>query len=165
MKYCQPPDTMIATSSCLAPIQSLSNGDKVISFDPTSGTLREATIRVRSRFYDGPLYHVHCAGESTWCTPEHLWTVHTQDGVALVNTLDLDEGMSLPIPNGSTVRWHALDNVKTDLYYGRVYSIEVARDEHYIADGIITHNCFGPLERNRRKHVEPGVYDYLGSLI
>jgi DNA modification methylase len=144
-EWCQPAGTVVSTPTGLASIETLSDGDKVISYDPSTSTLREAAIRVTSRFYDGPLYQVHCAGESTWCTPEHLWTTRLvgSDKPFVASTLDIEpEAMELPIPNGQSIQWRYIDDVKTDLYIGRVYSMEVAHDQHYIADGIVTHNCF-----------------------
>ncbi len=141
-EWCQPAGTMISTPTGLASIETLADGDRVVSFDPKTESLREAAIRLTSRFYDGPLLQVHCAGESTWCTPEHLWTTRIDGEQHLAFASELAPGMELPIPVGTTVSWQPIDAIDTDEYHGRVYSMEVAHDQHYIADGIVTHNCF-----------------------
>lgn len=144
-EWCQPPETLVATAHGQVPIDTLSDGDRVISFNSSSLKLSEAAVTVTSRYYDGPLYQVTVDDHSTWCTPEHLWTVRTNgiDEPIVVTTLDLEPGETLlPIPNGASVEWRTLSDVDTDLYVGRVYSMAVAHDEHYIADGIVTHNCF-----------------------
>ena len=54
--------------------------------------------------------------------------------------------MMVPIPyrtyNGTrTFEWAAIDEVPTKDYDGDVYSLAVEKYEHYVQDGIITHNC------------------------
>ncbi len=141
-EWCQPAGTMVSTTTGLASIETLRDGDRVVSFDPATQSLREAAIRVTSRFYDGPLLQVHCAGESTWCTPEHLWTTRIDGEQHLAFASELAVGMELPIPSGTAVEWQPIEAIDTDEYHGRVYSMEVAHDQHYIADGLVTHNCF-----------------------
>lgn len=51
--------------------------------------------------------------------------------------------MQLPIPTeGERVEWHTISAAQFEHYDGTVYSMDVDRDRHYVADGIITHNCF-----------------------
>lgn len=54
--------------------------------------------------------------------------------------------MELPIPfnkyNGiRTFEWKPITDVELKAYDGTVYSLQVEKYEHYIADGIVTHNC------------------------
>ncbi len=50
--------------------------------------------------------------------------------------------MQVPIPTeGSHFIWTSIDAVTTEPYSGPVYSMDVDKYEHYIADGIVTHNC------------------------
>lgn len=60
----------------------------------------------------------------------------------------IPEIMEVPIPyekwdteNGKTFDWMPITAVETRKYDGVVYSLDVEQDEHYIADGIVTHNC------------------------
>ena len=66
-----------------------------------------------------------------------------------INACNLVHGiMELPIPRGGygekdgrLFDWIPIESVERKPYSGRVYSLAVAKWEHYIADGIITHNC------------------------
>ena len=58
----------------------------------------------------------------------------------------IPEIMEVPIPyekyNGvKTFEWRPVDAVDRKPYNGSVYSLQVDTYEHYIADGIVTHNC------------------------
>jgi DNA modification methylase len=78
-EWCQPPDTQVLTPSGSAPIRSLHDGDRVVSFSRSSSAivgLREGLeVRTTSRKYDGPLYEIVVGGRRSWCTNGHLWTV------------------------------------------------------------------------------------------
>ena len=51
--------------------------------------------------------------------------------------------MLLPIPTGGPKhQWQPIRNIDIQLYNGTVYSMNVEKYHHYIADGIVTHNCF-----------------------
>ena len=55
----------------------------------------------------------------------------------------LPEVMAVPIPTlGLEFDWQPIDKVATERYDGEVYSLDVEKHHHYIADGIVTHNCF-----------------------
>lgn len=43
--------------------------------------------------------------------------------------------------DGKTFAWRTIDNNDFEYFKGAVYSLEVEKYEHYIADGIVTHNC------------------------
>lgn len=52
------------------------------------------------------------------------------------------ELMQLPIPTGgSEFEWRSIEAVTAEHFTGTVYSLAVQQYQHYIADGIITHNC------------------------
>ena len=51
--------------------------------------------------------------------------------------------MAIPIPRkGQSLDWMPVRLVEVEPYRGPVYSLGVEKYHHYIADGIITHNCF-----------------------
>lgn len=63
------------------------------------------------------------------------------------------EIMEVPIPSeGPRFYWSPISDIQSEKFSGEVYSMDVVGDHHYIADGIITHNCFyaakddGPLK-------------------
>jgi DNA modification methylase len=56
------------------------------------------------------------------------------------------ELMQVPIPTGNSTKapnftWQEITEVTAKPFKGRVYSLAVEKYQHYIADGIITHNC------------------------
>jgi hypothetical protein len=55
----------------------------------------------------------------------------------------LSGAMEVPVPTGGpTFRWSAIRHIDVQAYSGSVYSLNVTKYHHYIADGIVTHNCF-----------------------
>ena len=55
----------------------------------------------------------------------------------------LPEIMEVPTQQaGQKVRWEAIQEIDVQPYTGPVHSLGVETHEHYIADGIVTHNCF-----------------------
>lgn len=56
----------------------------------------------------------------------------------------IPEIMQVPIPKptGDEFTWESIVNVERELYDGSVFSLDVETDHHYIADGIVTHNCW-----------------------
>jgi len=50
--------------------------------------------------------------------------------------------MQVPVPtDGDNFEWRTIECVEFEPFVGEVYSIDVDKDEHYVADGIVTHNC------------------------
>ncbi len=62
----------------------------------------------------------------------------------LVRACNLLPGaMEVPLPTrGPNFCWTPIRHVDVQPYSGPVYSLDVAKYHHYIADGIVTHNCF-----------------------
>ncbi|MBN1911827.1 MAG: AAA family ATPase [Pirellulales bacterium] len=55
----------------------------------------------------------------------------------------LPGAMEVPLPtDGPGFRWAPIRHVDVQPYSGPVYSLDVKKYRHYIADGIVTHNCF-----------------------
>jgi adenine specific DNA methylase Mod len=51
--------------------------------------------------------------------------------------------MEVPVPqHGIKHEWQPIGHVDVQPYSGPVFSLDVAKYHHYIADGIVTHNCF-----------------------
>lgn len=51
--------------------------------------------------------------------------------------------MQLPVPTtGEKFNWETISAASFAHYAGMVYSMDVAIDHHYVADGIVTHNCW-----------------------
>ena len=53
--------------------------------------------------------------------------------------------MELPVPgkpaDSPNFKWVPIQQVTAEKFSGKVYSLAVEKYEHYIADGIVTHNC------------------------
>jgi hypothetical protein len=55
----------------------------------------------------------------------------------------LPEIMEIPVPSGGQkAQWQPVCVVEVQPYEGTVHSLGVDQHEHYIADGLVTHNCF-----------------------
>jgi DNA modification methylase len=51
--------------------------------------------------------------------------------------------MMIPVPvKGQLVQWTPIDAVERCDFEGAVYSMDVEPYHHYVADGLVTHNCF-----------------------
>lgn len=51
--------------------------------------------------------------------------------------------MSIPVPSqGQRFDWVPVRAIDVQPYRGPVYSMAVDKHRHYIADGLVTHNCF-----------------------
>lgn|GEM_PF-150798 len=80
---CQPAGTMVRTPNGEMPIESLKDGDRVVSYDPYSGTItgmRDGrAVKVATRHYRGDLYGVRVGDRITWATDSHKFTVRFHD--------------------------------------------------------------------------------------
>src|SRR5690606_11692138 len=55
----------------------------------------------------------------------------------------LPMAMEVPIPaGGPKYQWQPISHVDVQQYAGNVFSLDVDKYHHYVADGIVTHNCF-----------------------
>ncbi len=55
----------------------------------------------------------------------------------------LPGSMEIPLPQGGqTIKWTSIRTIDVQDYSGEVCSLGVDQHEHYIADGLVTHNCF-----------------------
>jgi hypothetical protein len=69
---------------------------------------------------------------------------HTYRASMLVRACNLmPEAMAVPVPQkGQSVDWMPIRAMDVQPYRGLVYSLGVDKYHHYVADGIVTHNCF-----------------------
>ena len=55
----------------------------------------------------------------------------------------LPQVMNIPVPGrGQQVEWTPIDAVERSAFRGSVFSMDVDNYGHYVADGLVTHNCF-----------------------
>lgn len=63
--------------------------------------------------------------------------------VQVTATNVIPEIMQIPVPTrGDKFSWETITAVFSTPYDGEVYSLDVAKDQHYVQDGLITHNCW-----------------------
>lgn len=80
-------------------------------------------------------------------TRETAWERFSTRVTAQIAACNLvPELMQVPMPTGDSVKapnftWQEITEVTAKPFKGRVYSLAVEKYQHYIADGIITHNC------------------------
>lgn len=77
---------------------------------------------------------------------ENSWQKFSTRVTARINACNLVPGlMQLPIPGTPGIypnfTWQEIEEVSYKLEKCRVYSLAVDKYEHYISDGIVTHNC------------------------
>lgn len=68
---CQPSGTMVQTPGGAVPIESLKNGDKVISYSQQHSEFTDRIVNVASRPYTGKLVSVTSLGNTSLYTPNH----------------------------------------------------------------------------------------------
>ena len=77
---CQPAGTLVWTPDGPVPIESLRDGDQVVSFNVHTGMVtgyRDGVpVKTASRPYSGKLYGVKVGDKQTWVTDNHQFSVH-----------------------------------------------------------------------------------------
>ena len=71
---------------------------------------------------------------------QHEWA---KDQRVTARACNLQPGlMGLPVANGNgEITWECIEDITTDAYEGKVYSLAVEPHKTYVSDGIVTHNC------------------------
>lgn len=121
-------------------IKNVFIGDKVLSFDRTSGRLIEQ--KVKGKWEAGIKKCVTVKTRTGWeltATTDHA--VLTFDGWKTVGELTEQDRIASPrrIPTGSDVLWDEVVSV-VDAGERNTYDISVSNTENFIADGLVTHN-------------------------
>lgn len=58
--------------------------------------------------------------------------------------------MQLPVPTkGEEFAWENIADASFGVFSGDVWSMDVERDQHYVADGIVTHNCWYAVRKGK----------------
>lgn len=154
---CMPPGTQITTSSLLLkPIQDIVVEDGVKSH---MGKSRRVT-RIFKRAFDGQLVIIMTSRTTLRLTEEHpVWSVRSgriegsvMNAASFVPAKDVRVGdRVVSLANGRVRKEsrglgheiHTVTYVGRETYKGDVFNIEVERDNSYVANGLIAHNCLG----------------------
>jgi hypothetical protein len=61
--------------------------------------------------------------------------------------------MQIPMPTvGDDFTWVTVTGNDAAPFSGSVYSMDVERDQHYVADGLVTHNCWYAVKKTGKGH-------------
>lgn len=140
--------TPISTKDGTVPIQELSVGDKIISYNESTLTTEESIISDIDSFNVKGYYEVETETHSVGVTLEHPFYIVNADGEMYIKTVgELKIGDTVHLQNGTF-------ELITDVTYHdevvRVYNlINVAPNHNYFANRILVHNkggggCFLP---------------------
>ena len=71
----------------------------------------------------------------------------------------LPGAMAIPLPEakGTRFRWEPVRTIDVQKYCGTVCSMNVDRHHHYIADGMVTHNCFYGWKEGAAHYFNPEI--------
>lgn len=145
--FCLVSGTPVSTTTGLVPIEQLRAGDLVRTH---RGRWRPVTA-TQSYVETACVYVIETAsGRRVRCTADHGWYVATQGpdyriASSWVPAERLREGDRLVqahVPGGLD----AITRVRTEPYNGRVYDVTVEEDHSFVAEGLVTHNCYGMKE-------------------
>ena len=53
---------------------------------------------------------------------------------------------------GEDFTWVTVTGNDATPFSGSVYSMDVERDQHYVADGLVTHNCWYAVKKSGKGH-------------
>lgn len=113
-----------------------------------------ACLNAYGRDIKYPLWELGGAAERWMIVPKPIRACNLMDGMRLLSLGDI-----VPGPRGEIRAPHTSEawqpvKVRRVAYDGPVYSLEVADDHTYFADGLLTHNCYGLDEEWRVVAVE-----------
>jgi hypothetical protein len=97
----------------------------------------ERSARLALETYGRSIYFPFVSRAQT----QHKFT--SRAGILMRTCNLLSDAMAVPIPGrGQESTWVPIQNIEIQAYDGPVHSMSVDQYHHYIADGIVTHNCF-----------------------
>ena len=77
---------------------------------------------------------------------------HSRSQTSIVRACNLVPGIMMlpkPKPTGDEFTWETLRGITRTPYTGPVFSLDVAVNHHYIADGLVTHNCWYAVRKGK----------------
>ena len=150
---CHPPGVLVELAGLdETEVEELTSGDVVLGWSPTTEKRAVRRVEVGFRPYAGPIYTISAGGCDVPVTPNHWlycrWAEHMGRGTSVWKTQAKDlDGMlggavamgviEVPLAEGG---WAPIDAVRRSDYRGVVYSLDVAEDHAYSANGIVVGN-------------------------
>ncbi len=137
--YCVASGTLISTPQGPIPIEQIQTGDKVFAYDSLSQQIVvSATSDLASRNVDEVL-EIRVADKLLRATAEH--PIMTAKGWIQAEELQLDDKI-LCHTVGKEPSFQKIVSIRTTNESTTVYNFHVPGPESYIANGIVTHNCY-----------------------
>jgi UDP-glucose 6-dehydrogenase len=123
-------------------------GTKILSANYTLENLDYRTINeVTSRHYKGKVIKFSVNGKTITSTPEHYFPVNRREVIQLVMAKDISIYDELFVFDGIDLNPCSINSIETQDYDGLVYNTHLASNEDsddlfWVANDIVTHNCF-----------------------
>ncbi len=137
--YCLAADTLISTPRGPIPIDSISNDDEVLAYDASSHRLVVARASdSASREVEGIL-EIQVGDALLRATPEH--PVMTRNGWLQAGELTLNDEL-LYSTSSLLSGYRKIERISYRAGQTRVYNFHVPEYESYVANGVVTHNCY-----------------------
>jgi DNA repair photolyase len=135
--YCLPAGTMIETPSGAKPIEQIQDGDLVLAYDSSSERLVEALVSgVTSREVQ-EVIEIEVDGVTLQPSFEH--PMMTRRGWIEAQNLTGDDEV---LCNKIGLEFKKISSIKVIKKTTQVYNFHVPKYESYLANGMVTHNCY-----------------------
>ena len=138
---CFPAGTKVMTPAGTSPIEKLSPGSAVMTFE--NQKLRTASVAAVIRT-EGRLFEIIAAAGKTLATAEHPFLTHA----GYVKASELKPGIETGFVGGGRPGWTAIKSVKPLPVTVPVYNLSVDGPNTFIADGFMVHNKGGGFHGN-----------------
>jgi len=109
--------------------------------------LRKSAISLLNHFYREYDYPFWCKGNGNYFSKKHMFELHACNVLPnLMEMISFDENNVFKIKNRNRYRnvikpkYTKINNLYYEKYSGYVHSLKINKHEHYVADGILTHN-------------------------
>lgn len=139
--YCVEVGTLIATPTALVPVEQIQDGDEVLAYDSSSERLVPArVVGVASRQVDEVL-EIQVGDRVLRVTAEH--PIMTRRGWVQAGHLTEDDEV-IYNESADITAFHKITSIKRVQTNTTVHNFHVPGHESYVANGIVTHNCYVP---------------------
>jgi DNA repair photolyase len=139
--YCVVSGTLIATPQGQVPVEQIRDGDEVFAYDSSSGRLVVAVVSgIASREVDEVL-EIQVGDTTLRVTAEH--PIMTRRGWVKAGDLtEDDEVLCDDVREPSKLSYKTIKSIKRIQTTATVHNFHVPGQESYLANGVVTHNCY-----------------------
>ena len=137
--YCVAAGTMIATPQGQLPVEQIQEGASIVAYDTTAQrTVHATTSHLATRTVDA-IHEIRVGATVLRVTAEH--PIFTPCGWVQAGELARGDAV-LCLANDGTVAYSEIAHTRLVQESTNVYNFHVAGPESYVANGIVTHNCY-----------------------